>query len=84
MRRDSSKRPGKPRGRSPMPVFDTGQTVHDLDADRGGRIVDVAQQFSHPNADPVHNYLVRWDDGHESTFRPTAGTVHTIHPPKDG
>jgi hypothetical protein len=25
-------------------------------------------------------YRVRWDDGHESTFRPTAGTVHTYHP----
>jgi Domain of unknown function (DUF1918) len=23
------------------------------------------------------SYRVRWDDGHESTFRPTAGTVHT-------
>ena len=25
-------------------------------------------------------YRVRWDDGHETTFRPTAGTVHTHHP----
>jgi hypothetical protein len=24
------------------------------------------------------SYRVRWDDGHESTFRPTAGTVHPI------
>lgn len=24
------------------------------------------------------SYRVRWDDGHESTFRPTAGTVHTV------
>ena len=23
------------------------------------------------------SYRVRWDDGHESTVRPTAGTVHT-------
>ena len=22
-------------------------------------------------------YRVRWDDGHESVFRPTAGTLHT-------
>jgi hypothetical protein len=28
------------------------------------------------------SYRVRWDDGHESTFRPTAGTVHTTHPEK--
>jgi hypothetical protein len=26
------------------------------------------------------SYRVRWDDGHESTFRPTPGTVHTLHP----
>ena len=26
------------------------------------------------------SYRVAWDDGHESTFRPTAGTVHTLHP----
>lgn len=26
------------------------------------------------------SYRVAWDDGHESTFRPTAGTVHTIQP----
>jgi hypothetical protein len=25
-------------------------------------------------------YRVAWDDGHESTFRPTAGTVHTERP----
>lgn len=25
------------------------------------------------------SYRVRWDDGHESIFRPTAGTVHTVH-----
>lgn len=24
------------------------------------------------------SYRVAWDDGHESTFRPTAGTVHAI------
>ena len=29
-----------------------------------------------------NSYRVAWDDGHESTFRPTAGTVHTLHPPE--
>jgi hypothetical protein len=24
------------------------------------------------------SYRVAWDDGHESTFRPTAGTVHAL------
>ena len=28
------------------------------------------------------SFRVAWDDGHESTFRPTAGTVHTVHPPE--
>lgn len=26
------------------------------------------------------SYRVAWDDGHESTFRPTAGSVHPVHP----
>jgi hypothetical protein len=26
------------------------------------------------------SYRVAWDDGHESSFRPNAGTVHTVHP----
>jgi len=25
-------------------------------------------------------YRVRWDDGHESTFRPSAGSARTTHP----
>lgn len=29
------------------------------------------------------SYRVAWDDGHESTFRPTAGTVHTDEPAQD-
>ena len=37
--------------------------MNDLHGERGGEIVDIARQYSHPNADPVHNYLVRWDDG---------------------
>jgi hypothetical protein len=28
------------------------------------------------------SYRVAWDDGHESTFRPTAGTVHAVQPPE--
>jgi hypothetical protein len=24
-------------------------------------------------------YLVRWDDGHESTFRPTGGSARIVH-----
>jgi hypothetical protein len=44
-------------------VFDPGQRVRDVYSERCGAIVDVARQYAHPNAAPVHNYLVRWDDG---------------------
>lgn len=27
-------------------------------------------------------YRVLWDDGHESTIHPTAGSAQTVHPPK--
>ena len=37
---------------------------------RRGEIVEVIAHEVRPE------YRVRWDDGHESTFRPTAGTVH--------
>lgn len=30
------------------------------------------------------SYRVAWDDGHESTFRPTAGTVHTSEAEAEG
>jgi len=35
---------------------------------RVGTIVDLARQYSHPKADPVFNYLIRWDDGQISAF----------------
>ena len=28
------------------------------------------------------SYRVAWDNGHESTIRPVAGTVHTVRPSK--
>jgi hypothetical protein len=27
-------------------------------------------------------YRVLWDDGHESTFRPSAGSARIVHPPE--
>ncbi len=69
-----SDRPRHARNRAPMPVYDPGQKVHDLHGDRNGQIVDVARQYSHPSADPVHNYLVRWDDGHVEAFNERALT----------
>jgi hypothetical protein len=40
---------------------------------RQGTILEVIEH------DYGTSYRVAWDDGHESTFRPTAGTVHTVH-----
>jgi hypothetical protein len=60
---DRSNGPRHPRKGPDLPTFDAGQSIHDCDADRAGKIVDVARQYAHPNADPVHNYLVRWEDG---------------------
>ena len=39
---------------------------------RTGTILEVVEH------DYGTSYRVAWDDGHESTFRPTAGTVHTV------
>ena len=43
------------------------------DPAREGTILEVIER------DYGTSYRVMWDDGHESTFRPTAGTVHTVH-----
>ncbi|MGZ3586866.1 MAG: DUF1918 domain-containing protein [Candidatus Limnocylindrales bacterium] len=43
-------------------------------AAREGEILEVV-------ASPLGaSYRVRWEDGHESTFRPSAGSARTIHP----
>jgi Domain of unknown function (DUF1918) len=42
---------------------------HVGDADRRGVIIEVGGQDGGPP------YLVRWSDGHESSFFPSAGTV---------
>ena len=64
MSRKRSDGPRRPRKAPDLPVYHPGQRINDLQGEREGEILDVAQQFSHPNADPVHNYLVRWEDGH--------------------
>jgi len=49
-------------------------------ADREGVILEIIE------APYGTRYRVRWDDGHESTIRPTAGSARTIHEaePKPG
>ena len=41
---------------------------------REGEILEVIE------ADYGTRYRVAWDDGHESTIRPAAGSAHVIHP----
>jgi hypothetical protein len=43
---------------------------------RQGTVLEVIEH------DYGTSYRVAWDDGHESTFRPTAGTVHRIEASK--
>ena len=46
----------------------TGQRLRHLRHGAVGEIVDSACQYAHPNAEPVFNYLVRWDDGQVSAL----------------
>jgi hypothetical protein len=51
-----------------------------VDSDKAGapaREGEILEVIEH---DYGTSYRVRWDDGHESTFRPTAGTVHIESP----
>lgn len=41
---------------------------------RTGTVLEIVEH------DYGTSFRVAWDDGHESTFRPTAGTVHTADP----
>jgi hypothetical protein len=43
--------------------LETGGQLRDRRSDRLGTVLDVACQYAHPKAEPVYNYLVRWDDG---------------------
>jgi hypothetical protein len=42
-------------------------------ADRSGVIIEIL-----PSATGVRHYLVRWEDGHESDIRPSAGSARII------
>jgi hypothetical protein len=49
--------------------------LHVGDPERKGVITEVHGQHGRPP------YLVRWDDGHESSFFPSSGTVVGHVPP---
>ena len=61
-----------------------------VSAKKGDRITVDSQKAGEPAREGTilgiteHEYgtsfRVRWDDGHESTIRPTAGTAHTVKP----
>ena len=52
-------------GRRPLPI---GQKILDRRSERRGTIEESACQYAHPKADPVYNYLVRWEDGQVQAF----------------
>jgi hypothetical protein len=43
--------------------LETGQKIRDVRLSRVGIVLDYARQYSHPKAQPVYSYLVRWEDG---------------------
>jgi len=69
------------RGRSSRSVpLEVGQEVRDLHENKTGVVVDSACQYAHPKAQPVYNYLIRWQDGQvqavtESAFGREFGLV---------
>ena len=58
--RGGSSFPRRPRTIEPL---EAGRRIRDTRAEREGEVLDHACQYAHPKADPVYNYLVRWDDG---------------------
>ena len=52
--------------------YESGQKVRDGVLKKQGVILDSARQYAHPKAKPVHQYLVRWDDGQVEALTETA------------
>jgi len=48
--------------RSDKPL-EIGCEIRDRREDKTGIVVDFACQYAHPKAQPVYNYLIRWQDG---------------------
>ena len=69
------------RRHAPVEVFDAGQRVREGRDRRSGVVLDCARQYSHPKAQPVHSYLIRWDDGQVEAITEAAfGSPHGIQP----
>ena len=63
MRRPPRSGPSFPRRPRAIEPLEAGRRIRDTRAERDGVVLDLACQYAHPKADPVYNYLVRWDDG---------------------
>ena len=65
MKRGRGNPPSRSRRRDQPPVerLEVGQKIRDSRNRQEGVVLDVACQYAHPKADPVHSYLVRWEDG---------------------
>ena len=60
-KRESGPKPRRePRSSEPLEV---GREIRDLRENKTGVILEFACQYAHPKANPVYNYLVRWQDG---------------------
>ncbi len=51
-----------------MEDVQVGAKVLDHNTGRTGVVMDTAKQFAHPQAKPVFNFLVRWQDGQVSAI----------------
>lgn len=80
-----SERGGGGRGRwrdGPKEPLPDGQKVFDSRTRRNGVILEHARQYTHPQAQPIYNYLIRWQDGQvealsEDAFRGDHG-IETV------
>jgi hypothetical protein len=59
------------RGRK-MQRLEAGQKVRDVVENCVGVVLEYACQYAHPKAQPVHSYLIRWEDGQVSAVSETA------------
>jgi hypothetical protein len=56
-----------------------GDRIH-VDSEKAGAAAREGEILEIIEHEYALSYRVRWDDGHESTIRPTPGTTHTTPP----
>jgi hypothetical protein len=52
--------------------LEIGQEIIDVRENKSGVITESACQYAHPTAQPVYNYLIRWQDGQIQAITETA------------